>query len=95
MSENQKQMLIDVTNIITTLNIEEATAITKYAEKLIDIKLLSLEPTILLENMDTTEKVMLLKELSKSDEQRQKEENEAISIEDFIVGMGLTNEIQN
>ncbi len=95
MSENQKQMLIDVTNIITTLNIEEATAITKYAEKLIDIKLLSLEPTILLENMDTTEKVMLLKELSKSDEQRQKEENEAISIEDFIVGMGLTNEIHN
>ena len=66
MSENQKQMLIDVTNIITTLNIEEATAITKYAEKLIDIKLLSLEHTILLENMDTTEKVMLLKELSKS-----------------------------
>ena len=33
--------------------------------------------------------------LSKSDEQRQKEENEAISIEDFIVGMGLTNEIHN
>ncbi len=85
MSENQKQMLIDVTNIITTLNIEEATAITKYAEKLIDIKLLSLEPTILLENMHTTEKVMLLKELSKSEEQRLKEENEAISIEDFIV----------
>lgn len=72
MSENQKQILIDVTNIIASLNIEEAKAISKYAEKLIDIKLLSLDPTVLLENMDTTEKVMLLKELSKSEEQKNK-----------------------
>lgn len=95
MSEIQKQMLIDVTNIITTLDVEGATAITRYAEKLIDIQLLSLEPSVLLENMDITEKVMLLKELSKSEEQRKKEEDEAISIEDFIAEMGLTNEIHN
>lgn len=93
MSEKQKQMLIDITNIISTLDIEKAKALTRYAEKLIDLQLLSLEPTVLLENMDTTEKVMLLKELSKSDEQRKKEEEEAISIEDFIEEMGLTNEI--
>ena len=91
----KEKSLIFLICSITTLNIEEATAITKYAEKLIDIKLLSLEHTILLENMDTTEKVMLLKELSKSEEQRLEEENESISIEEFIVGMGLTNEIHN
>lgn len=95
MSEIQKQMLIDVTNIITILGVEGATAITKYAEKLIDIQLLSLEPGVLLENMDITEKVMLLKELSKSEEQRKKEDDEAISIEDLIAEMGLADEIHN
>lgn len=95
MSEIQKQMLVDVTNIISTLSVEEASAITKYAEKLIDLKLLSIEPTVLLDNMDITEKIMLLKELLKSDEQREQEEKEAISIEDFIEEMGLTNEIHN
>lgn len=95
MSESQKQMLVDVTNIISILNIEEATAIKKYAEKVIDLKLLSLEPNVLLENMDITEKIMLLKELLKSDSQRQQEQNEAISIEEFIEELGLTNEIQN
>lgn len=79
----------NVTNIITTLDIDGATAITKYAEKLIDIQLLSLEPSVLLENMDITEKVMLLKELSKSEEQRKKEDDEAISIEDLIEEMAI------
>ncbi len=95
MSEIQKKMLVDVTNIISTLSVEEASAITKYAERLIDLKLLSIEPTVLLDNMDITEKIMLLKELSKSDEQREQEEKEAISLEDFIEEMGLTNEIHN
>ncbi len=71
MSEIQKQMLVDVTNIISTLSVEEASAIIKYAERLIDLKLLSIEPTVLLDNMDITEKVMLLKELSKSNEQKE------------------------
>ncbi len=95
MSEIQKKMLVDVTNIISTLSVEEASAITKYAERLIDLKLLYIEPTVLLENMDITEKIMLLKELSKSDEQIKQEEKEAISIEDFIEEMGLTDEIHN
>lgn len=95
MSEKQKQMLIDISNIISTLDIEGATAIKKYAEKIIDIKLLSLEPTILLENMDITEKIMFLKELSKSEEQKKQEEEEATSIEDFIIEMGLTDELYN
>lgn len=95
MSENQKQMLVDITNIISTLDIDKAKALTKYAEKLIDIQLLSLEPDVLLENMDITEKVMLLRELSKSDEQKHQEEDEAISIEEFIEEMGLTNELHN
>ncbi len=95
MSEIQKQMLVDVTNIISTLSVEEASAITKYAERLIDLKLLSIEPTVLLDNMDITEKIMLLKELSKSNEQKEQEEKEAILLEDFIEEMGLTNEVHN
>jgi len=67
MSENQKQMLVDITNIISTVNFDEAKAIAQYAEKIIDLKLLSLVPDAILENMDTKEKLMLIREFSKTE----------------------------
>lgn len=90
MSENQKQMLINVTNIITTLDTNKAKALAQYAERLIDLQLLSLDPDVLLENMDITEKLMYIKILSKTEEERKKDRDEAIPFEEALKEAGLT-----
>lgn len=89
MSENQKQMLINVTNIITTLDTNKAKALVQYAERLIDLQLLSLDPDVLLENMDITEKLMYIKILSKTEEERKKDRDEAIPFEEALKEAGL------
>lgn len=58
-------------------------------EKAIDAELLRLEPTVILKNMDITEKVMYLEYLTESDETKEKEEKEAISLEDILKREGL------
>ncbi len=96
MSESQKQNIIDVANIMRKLNTIEATVIKELAEKMIDAKLLTLAPDAILENMDITEKLMLIEELSLTEEQREKERKEAISFEQALKEAGLTmNDIQN
>lgn len=90
MSENQKQQIIDVTNIMFMLDTNELMAITGYAEKIIDLKLLSLVPDAILENMDITEKLMMIREFSKTEEQRKKEREEAIAFEEALKEAGLT-----
>lgn len=96
MSKSQKQNIIDVANIMRKLNTIEATVIKELAEKMIDAKLLTLAPDAILENMDITEKLMLIEELSLTEEQREKERKEAISFEQALKEAGLTmNDIQN
>ena len=96
MSESQKQNIIDVANIMRKLNTIEATVIKELAEKMIDAKLLTLAPDAILENMDITEKLMLIEEFSLTEEQREKERKEAISFEQALNEAGLTmNDIQN
>lgn len=92
MSEEFKQTLIDINNISYHLSIEEAKRIEKLAEKLLDVKLLETMPDLLvqeLEEMDVTEKLLLLKEYSLTDEQRQKEREEAIPLENILKEEGL------
>ena len=92
MSEEFKQTLIDINNISYHLSIEEAKRIEKIAEKLLDIKLLEELPHLQiteLEEMDVTEKLMLLKEYSMPEEQRNKEREEAIPLEDILKEEGL------
>lgn len=96
MSESQKQNIIDVANIMRKLNTIEATVIKELAEKMIDAKLLTLVPDAILKNMDITEKLMLIEELSLTEEQREKERKEAVSFEQALKEAGLTiNDIQN
>ena len=90
MSETQKQNILDVANIMRKLSNVEVKAIKELAEKMIDDKLLSLAPDAILENMDVTEKLMLIDELTLTDEQRQKEKEEAISFEQALEEAGLT-----
>ena len=84
MSENQKQNIIDVHNIMCKLNSIEAKVIKELAEKIIDVKLLALVPDAILENMDVTEKLMMIDLYSMSKEDREKEEAEAIPLEDIL-----------
>lgn len=96
MSKSQKQNIIDVANIMRKLNTIEATVIKELAEKMIDAKLLTLAPDAILKNMDITEKLMLIEELSLTEEQREKERKEATSFEQALKEAGLTmNDIQN
>lgn len=87
MSDEFKQTLIDINNISYHLSIDEAKRIETIAEKLLDIKLLETMPhlqTEELEELDVTEKLLLLKEYSLPEEQRKKEKEEAIPLEDIL-----------
>lgn len=96
MSELQKQNIIDIANIMRKLSNIEVEVLKQLAEKMIDAKLLTIAPDAILSNMDITEKLMLIEELSMTEEERQKERAEAISFEQAIKEAGLTlDEIQN
>ena len=66
MSEAQIQAIKDVIKMTPRLNVECLNSIKVLMEKTIDSELLRREPTILLENMDITEKVMYLDYLIES-----------------------------
>lgn len=89
MSENQKQNIIDINNIMYKLNSIEVTTIKELAEKMIDAKLLALVPDVILENMDITEKLMMIDLYSMSEEERKKAEEEAIPLEEILKEEGL------
>jgi len=58
--------------------------------QLIDSELLRLEPSIILENMDITEKVMYLDYLTENIKTKQSELENAISFEEVLKREGLT-----
>lgn len=75
MSESQKQLLIDINNISCSLSEEDVKKIEKVAINLLDISLLKTMPNLELselKELDTTEKLMLLREYSLSEEERRK-----------------------
>ncbi len=59
-------------------------------EKAIDSELLRLEPNIILENMDITEKVMYFDYLIESKDTKEKELKNAVSFEEILKREGLT-----
>lgn len=99
MSETQKQLLIDINNISYSLGEEYAKKIKKVAMSLLDVKLLEVMPKLELselEELDTTEKLMLLREYSLSEEERKKEREEAIPFEEALKEAGIDiNELQD
>lgn len=96
MSEMQIQTIKDVIKMVPRLNIECLSSIKILMEKAIDSELLSLEPTVILANLDITEKVMYLDYLKESKETKEDEETNAISFEEIINREGLTlDDLQN
>lgn len=96
MSETQLQAIKDVIKMTPKLNMECLNSIRVLMEKAIDAELLRLEPTVILKNMDITEKVMYLDYLTESDETKQKEDKESVSLEEILKREGLDiDELQN
>lgn len=90
MSEAQIQAIKDVIKMTPRLNIECLNSIKILMEKAIDSELLRLEPTVILENMDITEKVMYLDYLTESKDTKEKELKNAVSFEEILQREGLT-----
>ena len=63
---------------------------------LFDNYMFSRKGDAILENMDVTEKLMLIEELSLTKEQREQEKKDAISLEQALMEAGLTvDDLQN
>ncbi len=96
MKKVQIQTIKDVIKMTPRLNIECLNSIKILMEKAIDSELLRLEPTVVLENMDITEKVMYLDYLTESESERKKELKNAVPFEEVLKREGLTYEdLQN
>ena len=72
------------------VSLEFLNSIKTLMEKEIDSELLKLEPSVILENMDITEKVMYLDYLRESNETKEKELKNAIPFEEVLKREGLT-----
>lgn len=96
MSDAQIQAIKDVIKMTPRLNIECLNSVKILMEKAIDAELLKLEPTVILQNMDITEKVMYLDYLTESKETKEKELTNAVSLEEILKREGLTyDDLQN
>ena len=90
MSDAQIQAIKDVIKMTPRLNIECLNSVKILMEKAIDSELLRLEPTVILENMDITEKVMYLDYLTETKDTKEKELENAIPFEEVLKREGLT-----
>ena len=90
MSETQIQAIKDVIKMTPRLNLECLNSIKILMEKAIDSELLKLEPTVILENMDVTEKVLYLDYLKEKKDTKEKELKNAVSFEEILKREGLT-----
>lgn len=90
MSEAQIQAIKDVIKMTPRLNIDCLNSVKVLMEKAIDYELLRLEPSIILENMDITEKVMYLDYMMESKEMKEQELKDALSFEEILKREGLT-----
>ena len=90
MSEMQIQAIKDVINMTPRVSLEFLNSIKVLMEKEIDSEILKLEPSVILENMDITEKVMYLDYLRESKETKEKELENAIPFEEVLKREGLT-----
>ena len=96
MSDAQIQAIKDVIKMTPRLNLECLNSIKILMEKAIDSELLRLEPTVILENMDITEKVMYLDYLTERKDTKEKELKNAVSFEEILKREGLTyDDLQN
>jgi len=90
MSEIQLQTIKDVIKMTPRLNPECLFSIKVLMEKAIDSELLMLEPNVILENMDITEKIMYLDYLKEGKGTKDEELNDSETLNDILKREGLT-----
>lgn len=90
MSDTQIQTIKYVIKMTPKINLECLNMVKALMEKEIDSQLLKLEPTIILENMDITEKIMYLDYLAESDDTKENELKNAISFEAILQEEGVS-----
>ena len=90
MSDAQIQAIKDIIKMTPRLNMECLNSIKILMEKTIDSELLKREPSIILENMDITEKVMYLDYLMESPKTKEDELRNSLSLEEILKREGLT-----
>ena len=90
MSDVQLQTIKDVIKMTPRISLDCLNSIKILMEKEIDSKLLKLEPTIILENMDITEKVMYLDYLTESKDTKEQQLKEAVDFEELLKREWLT-----
>lgn len=96
MSDSQIQAIKDVIKMIPKLNMECLTSIRVLMEKVIETELLKLDKSVILENMDITEKVMYLDYLMEGKDTKEEELKNSISFEDLLKREELnTDELQD
>jgi len=96
MSDAQIQAIKDVIKMTPRLNMECLNSIKILMEKAIDSELLRLEPTVILENMDITEKVLYLDYLTENKDIKENELKNSVSFEEILEREGLTlDDLQN
>jgi len=96
MSEVQLQAIKDVIKMTPRLNLDCLNSIRILMEQAIDSELLRKEPSVILENMDITEKVMYLDYLTESAKTKEEELQNSLSLEEILKREGLTfDDLQN
>lgn len=90
MSEAQIQAIKDIIKMTPRLSIDCLNSVKILMEKAIDNELLRIEPSIILDNMDITEKVMYLDYMMESKETKEQELKDAVSFEEILKREGLT-----
>lgn len=90
MSETQIQAIKDIIKMTPRLNVDCLKSVKILMEKAIDSELLRLEPNIILDNMDITEKVMYLDYLTENTKTRENELENTMSFEEVLEREGLT-----
>ncbi len=96
MSKTQVKAIEDVIKMTPKLSLETLNFIRDLMEKELNDKLLKLEPSIILNNLDITEKVMYLDYLLESKSTKEKEIKESVSFEEVLKREGLTiDDLQN
>ena len=92
MSETQRQLIEDISSMLPYVDLKIVQSIRNLFEAEIEQEILRINPKAEFDDMDITEKLMLLKHISKSDEELKKEKNEAISFENILHEEGLTRD---
>ena len=96
MSETQLQAIKDVIKMTPRLGLKCLKTVKELMEKEIDAELLELEPSVILKNMDITEKVLYLDYLKESRETKEEELKNSVTLEEILKREGLTvDDLQN